>query len=90
MAKSIDILFKQTTSERIKCKFCSSTVDGEDGYIKININLVYARWGATSDRRIVICNNCFKHLTDRITKAKENKKESYNKLVKTKVLKSLE
>lgn len=88
----LDILFKQTTSERIKCKICSSRVNGEDGYIKINFNdSERSGWyNATAIRKkIVVCNKCFKKWTDKIATARGKKDESYNKMVKTKILKSL-
>lgn len=86
----LDIIFKQTTSERVKCKFCSSSVDGEDGYIKINFYSVdYGYYGKSVEKRIVVCNKCFYEWMGNITKAKKNKKKSYNKMVKTKILRSL-
>ncbi len=90
MAKiNLDIVFKQTTSERIKCRFCRKSVDGEDGYIKINIDNFDGSWYSNYTKRLVICNKCFKEYLDKITTATEKKKESYNKLVKTKILRSL-
>lgn len=87
---NLDILFKQTTSERIKCKICCGRVDGEDGYIKINFyNFGVGWYSGNTDRRIVICNKCFKEWTDKITTARDKGGESYNKMVKTKILKSL-
>ncbi len=84
----IDIVFKQTTSERIKCKFCSKSVEGEDGYIKIN-SYNDNTWCNYIERYLVICKECFKHRTDEIATATEDKKASYNKMVKIKILKSL-
>ncbi len=84
----LDILFKQTTSEKIKCKMCRKSVVGEEGYIKINIYNNGWDW-KNLERQIVICNECFKEWLDGITTATAKKKESYNKLVKTKILKSL-
>ncbi len=84
----LDIVFRQTTSERIKCKICEKSVNGEDGYIKIcsyNNN----GWGNYIGKRRVICPNCFKVWMNNIATATDKKKESYNKLVKTKIIKSL-
>ncbi len=84
----LDISFKQTTSDIIKCKFCRKSVVGEEGYIKINLY----DWGIDwkrYEKRIVLCNECFKEYLDNITTATAKKKESYNKLVKTKILRSL-
>lgn len=87
---NLDIVFKQTTSKRIKCKFCTSFVEGEKGYIKINLSYKNTNlWGSYQEKRIPLCHTCFKKWMDKIATATENKKESYNKLVKTKILKSL-
>ncbi len=83
----LDIAFKQTTSENIRCKFCSKSVEGEDGYIKLNLEYRSGRW--INYKRIVACNFCFQKWIDKVTTATANKKERYNKLVKTKILKSL-
>jgi len=86
----LDIVFKQTTSDRIKCKFCSKSVNGENGYIKINLHSWgNGYYGRHTEKRIVVCNACFKEWLDKITIATKNLKESYDKLVKTKILKSL-
>lgn len=84
----LDILFKQTTSERVKCRVCSNSVKGEEGYIKINLSNMgyYGRW---TEKRIVICMDCFKGYLDNITKAKENKSEAYRKRVRMRILKGL-
>ena len=85
----LDILFKQTTSENVKCKFCRKSLNGADGYIKMTVYAKQDRmWGAI-EKRVAICNKCFKRWLDGITIASENKEEAYKKLVKNKILKSL-
>ncbi len=83
----VDIVFRQTTSQNLKCKFCRTSVEGEDGYIKINI--YSGKWYNYVEKYLIICKECFKHRTDRILVDMEKRKESYNKLVKTKILRSL-
>jgi len=85
---NLDIKFKQTTSDRIMCRICKNKVNGEDGYIKINLSSQNNYWNY-SEKRIPICNDCFNKFLNKITIAKANKKESYKKLVKTKIIKSL-
>lgn len=84
---NIDILLKQTTSKNVKCRACKSNVDGEDGYIKINM-ITYS-WN-NRDKKIVLCHKCFNEFISGIEMAKKNKEKSYNKLVKTKILENLE
>lgn len=85
----LDISFKQTTSENIKCRICRESVNGQDGYIKVNLYDFGDSSHWSVDRKIVVCNKCFQEWLDNITTAKGKQKESYNKLVKTKILKSL-
>jgi len=88
MAKpSVSIGFKQTTSDWFKCYKCGASIFGADGFVKVNTKYTHRRWD--NNIRLSICNECFKKLMEKITKARDNKEESYKKMVKTKILKSL-
>ena len=82
----VEILFKQTTSKRIKCKKCRCSVDGEDGYIKIHLN--YRKWDK-ADNRVAICMDCWWKFFEEIEKEKVNKTKTYGELVKLGILKKL-
>jgi len=86
IAPFVEILFKQTTSKKIKCKKCRCSVDGENGYIKINLN--FRNWKKT-DVRVAICMDCWGKFFNGIEKAKLNKTKTYGKLVKLGILKKL-
>lgn len=84
---NIDISFKQTTSNWVKCRKCGDSVCGEDGYMKINFS--FGKWTAI-DKRIVFCMDCWGEYFEEIEKAKINKTKTYENLVKLGILKGLE
>lgn len=89
---AINVLFKQTTSEKIKCRKCRRSVEGKDGYIKINLNFyMIMGWSrrAWKEKKIAVCMGCFRKWSNGIIDGEKNKEETYNKLVKTKILKGL-
>ena len=89
---TLDLIYKQTTSENIKCKLCKGRVDGENGYIKINMDFkIYDGWYSSSlqEKKIVICMKCFNKWLNGITEGEKTKKEDYKKLVRTRILRGL-
>lgn len=82
---NIEILFKQTTSKRFKCKWCKGSICGEDGYVKIN-DIGSGGWVKDS---ITICMKCFKYKLKNLEKFTVNKSEKYKLLIKRTILKKL-
>jgi len=73
----IDIVFKQTTSNILRCRKCGSSVEGENGYMKMNIN--FYKWGKI-DIRIIICMDCWNGFLKEIGLKKRKKIKSYEDL----------
>ena len=85
-----EIAFKVTTTDKLACHKCKSIIDGKEGYIRIFVERErgYNPFGG-KDGVFRICWNCFKISSGEIMKDRENREETYERILKRRILTGL-